>query len=42
MKEYTLNKVRNLRYRHIVEDVVSDDGSEDERKPHGNVSDVIT
>ena len=33
MKEYTLNKVRDLRYRRIVEDVESDDSSEDERNP---------
>ena len=37
MKEYTLNKVRDLRYRRIVEDVESDDSSEDERNPCTNV-----
>ena len=42
MKGFTLNKVRDLRYRLIVEDVESDDSSEDERNPCTNVLECQT
>ena len=37
MKGCTLDKVRDLRYKRIVEDVESDDSIEDERNSHANL-----
>ena len=37
-----MNKVRDLRCMHIVEDVESDDSSEDERNPCTNVLECVS